>query len=346
MSVKRPTLKEVARLANVHPATASRALTEDERSRKLVNPETAERVRAAARALNYNPDPAARSLKTRKSHTVGVLIPDITNPLFPPIVRGIEDRLTQNGYVVLLGNTDDDPVRERLVLEVMLSRRVDGLVLATAARRHESLNFLAEGSFPLVLVNRVVDDRAIPSVATDDVTGIKMSVAHLASLGHTRIAHVAGPQEYSTGAGRFHGFRIGMEAVGLSVDDDLVAFSDAYSHSEGVRLCRELLRLPSRPTAIVAANDMLAIGCYQAFEEAGLTCPTDISIVGFNDAPYSNRLSPPLSSIAFPHYQVGVEAGQLMLERMEDPNLPTKVLFLPPSLVVRGSTAALSRALA
>lgn len=343
---KRVTLRDVARLAQVHPGTASRALNEQARAKKLVNPETAARVLQVAQELNYNPDPAARSLKTRRSHTVGVLIPDLTNPLFPPIIRGIEDRLAQSGFVVLLGNTDDDPKREKGVLEGMLSRRVDGLVLATAMRRSDIATVIGSEDLPIVLINRVVDDHAFPSVATDDVAGIKMAVAHLASLGHTRIAHLAGPQALSTGANRYRGFLAGMEAAGIPVDPELVVFAESFSHAEGVVRCRELLASRHGCTAIVAANDMLAIGCYQALEESGLTCPEDVSVVGFNDAPFSNRLSPPLSSVSFPHYQVGIEAAQLVLERISDPTAPTKVLFLPPELVVRRSTTRVASAVA
>ena len=176
MTSRSVTLRDVAKLAGVHPATASRALKEEARARGLVNPDTVARVMRAAKELDYHPDPVARSLKTRRSHTVGVVIPDLTNPLFPPIVRGIEDRLAQSGYVVLLGNTDNDSEREKLVLTSMRSRRVDALVLATARRRYNLLAELNLSDLPVVLVNRVVDDRAIPSVATDDVTGIGMAV--------------------------------------------------------------------------------------------------------------------------------------------------------------------------
>ena len=339
MNPRSVTLRDVAKLAGVHPATASRALNEEARARGLVNPDTVARVMRAAQELDYHPDPVARSLKTRRSHTLGVVIPDLTNPLFPPIVRGIEDRLAQSGYVVLLGNTDNDSEREKLVLTSMRSRRVDALVLATARRRYNLLAELNLSDLPMVLVNRVVDDKAIPSVATDDVAGIGMAVAHLVALGHTRIAHVAGPQALSTGAGRHNGFLLGMEAAGLEPDPALITFAEAFSVAEGVRCARALLAGRVRPTAIVAGNDMLAIGCYQAIEESGLKCPADISVVGFNDIPFSNRLSPPLTSVRFPHYQVGIEAAQLVLERIQSPNGPTKILFLPPELVVRGSTA-------
>jgi len=335
---RRVTLAEVAELAGVHPATASRALNQVEGA-GVVNPATVAKVAAAAARLGYRPNPVARSLRTRRSHTVGVLIPDLANPLFPPVIRGIEDRLAESGYVALLANTDDDPTRERQLLERMRERHVDGLVLATARRGFPAGSGLWEDDLPVVLVNRVVEDRALPAVAADDVAGIRLAVAHLVRLGHRRIAHVAGPQDLSTGSGRLRGFELGMAEQGLEVDPVQVVEAERYQVAEGLRCARQLLARRPRPTAIVAANDMLALGCYQALGELGLRCPQDCSVVGFNDMPFVDQLSPPLSSVRFDHYAMGREAAQLILERLSSPEGPTKVVFLPPELVVRSSTA-------
>src|SRR5450755_5003651 len=189
------TLKDVAARAGVHPATASRALNPE--TRLLVSEETARRVLAAASALGYTPTPVARSLRTRRSHTVGVLIPDLTNPLFPPIVRGLEDRLAAAGYVALIGNTDSDDDRERLVFELMRARHVDGFVFATARLRSSLLAEAAAAGLPVVLVNRHAEGYGFPSVSVDNERGIAMAIAHLVSLGHRRIAHIAGPQDVS-----------------------------------------------------------------------------------------------------------------------------------------------------
>jgi LacI family transcriptional regulator len=331
------TLRDVARLAGVHPATASRALNEQTRS--LVRAETAERVVEAARSLDYRPDHMARSLKTRRSSTVGVIVPDLTNPLFPPIVRGIEDRLTPRGYVALLGNTDNDDDRERRVIEGMRDRHIDGLIVATARRRHALLVDSSRSGMPIVLVNRVVDDHLLPSVSVDDPLGARQAVAHLVSLGHQRIGHVAGPQQLSTGHGRYRGFVGGLEACGLEPDHRLIVFADSFSEAEGYRRSVELLESGRRPTAIVAGNDMIALGTLRALEDAGLSCPGDISVVGFNDMPFMDRIAPPLTTVRLPHYEVGAAAADLLLERLADPGAPVKILFLPPELVVRSSTA-------
>jgi LacI family transcriptional regulator len=330
------TLKDVAAAAGVHPATASRALNPS--TRLLVSEDTAHRILAAADSLGYRPNTVARSLRTRRSHTVGVLIPDLNNPLFPPIVRGIEDRLAADGYVALIGNTDSDDERERLVFELMRARHVDGFVFATARLRSTVLAEAARAAIPVVLVNRHAEGYGFPSVSVDNERGVAMSVDHLVALGHRKIAHIAGPQDVSTGLSRYRGFLAAMAAHGLTVDPELVVYASAYSIEEGDRCCRALIAVDGC-TAIAAANDMLAVGCYEALEDAGLECPADISVVGFNDMPFIDRLRPPLTTVSFPHYQVGTEAGRLILERIAANGDHPTVHFLAPELKIRGSTA-------
>jgi LacI family transcriptional regulator len=329
------TLRDVAAAARVHPATASRALNPE--TRILVSEDTARRVAAAAARLGYQPNPVARSLRTRRSHTVGVLIPDLNNPLFPPIVRGLEDKLAAAGYVALIGNTDADASRERLIFEQMRARHVDGFVLATATLHDRLLAEAAAADLPVVLMNRLSQDYSFPSVSVDNEQGARMAISHLVKLGHTRIAHIAGPQEASTGVSRLRGFREGMAAHGLEVREDLIAYSGRYTVEEGTRCTRELLAAQGGFTAVAAANDMLAVGCYAALDETGLLCPDDISVIGFNDMPFIDRLRPPLTTVRFPHYQLGTEAAQLLLERIGERDAPVKILYLAPELIVRKS---------
>ena len=333
------TLRDVASAAGVHPATASRALNPG--TRLLVSEETAQRVTEAAERLGYRPNSVARSLRTRRSHTIGVLIPDLNNPLFPPIIRGIEDRLAQHGYVALIGNTDADPGKERLVFDQMRARHVDGFVLATATLNSPILAEAAKAGLPLVLMNRTAQDYPFSSVSVDNEQGIRAAVAHLTALGHTRIGHVAGPQDISTGAARLRGFQEAMASHGLPIGPADIVYATAYTVDEGLRCGRELLAGATDLTALIAANDMLAVGCYGALDEFELRCPEDMSVIGFNDMPFVDRLHPPLSTVRFPHTQVGTEAARLLVERIEngDGN-PVKILFLAPELVVRGSTVA------
>jgi LacI family transcriptional regulator len=331
------TLKDVARLAGVHAATASRALNLE--TRLLVSDETASRVLAAAAELGYRPNAVARSLRTRRSHTVGVLIPDLNNPLFPPIVRGLADRLETHGYVALIGNTDGDEAREHRVYEQLRARHVDGYVLATARLRDPLLEDAARSGVPVVLMNRITADDSFPSVTVDNERGCQLAVGHLLDLGHRDIACIAGPQDVSTGLARYRGFATAMAAAGLEVRGDRVLFARSFSIDEGYRCAREILSTRDSCTAIAAGNDMLAVGCYLALEEAGLRCPGDISVVGFNDMPFIDMLRPPLTTIAFSHYQVGAQAADLLIERLNGSTGPAKVIYVVPELIVRGSTA-------
>jgi LacI family transcriptional regulator, galactose operon repressor len=335
------TLRDVATAAGVHPATASRALNPG--TRLLVSEETAQRVAEAAERLGYRPNSVARSLRTRRSHTIGVLIPDLNNPLFPPIIRGIEDRLAEHGYVALIGNTDGDPGKERLVFDQMRARHVDGFVLATATLNSPILGEAAKAELPLVLMNRTAQDYPFSSVSVDNEQGVRAAVAHLIALGHTRIGHIAGPQDISTGTARLRGYQEAMRSHGLEIGPADVIYASGYTVEEGLRCGLGLLDATGDLTAVIAANDMLAVGCYAALDSRGVRCPEEMSVIGFNDMPFVDRLHPPLSTVRFPHYQLGTEAARLLLERIEGGQGPVKILFLAPELIARGSTVALKQ---
>ena len=191
---------------------------------------------------------------------------------------------------------------------------------------------------PLPVCSVAIELAGASFVSIDNESGMRMAVSHLIGLGHHRIAHIAGPQEVSTGLYRYRGFVAAMEAHGLAADPSLTVVAKAFSIEEGLRTTRTLLERGDC-TAVAAANDMLAVGCFAALEEAGLNCPANLSVVGFNDMPFIDRLRPPLTTIRFPHYQVGTEAAQLLLELIAGRGGPVKVLYLAPELVIRGSTA-------
>lgn len=336
-SVQTPTLRDVAEVAGVHAATASRALNPS--TRRLVNAETARRVLRAAESLGYQPNPIARSLKTAKSGTIGLVIPDLTNPLFPPIVRGIEDVLGPAGYNAWIVNTDNDPDRERAQVESLRSRQVEGLIVATARVEHPLLEKLHEQGMRMVLVNRRLENVGIPSVTGDDSAGVKMAVKHLADLGHRRIAHLAGPQSTSTGVIRSRAFVHAIRDHGLDDDPSLVADCEYWNEAEGARALRALLDEETKFTAIVAGNDLIALGCYDVFAERDISCPGDVSVVGFNNMPFLDKLRPPLTTVSVPHYAIGVEAARMLIETIDEPDRHPRSVLLPLSLVVRGSTA-------
>jgi LacI family transcriptional regulator len=337
MRVSAVTLKDVAQQAGVHPATASRALNLE--TRLLVSEQTASRVLAAAAELGYQPNTVARSLRTRRSHTIGVLIPDLTNPLFPPIVRGLADRLESHGYVALIGNTDGNDARGRRVFEQMGARHVDGYVLATAHLQDPLLDDAVRSGVPVVLMNRIAADDSFPSVTVDNEAGVRLAVQHLVALGHQDIACIAGPLDVSTGLVRYRGFRSAMTDAGLDVAEDRLAFARSFSIDEGYRCARQILAARDGCTAVAAGNDMLAVGCYRALDEAGLSCPGDMSVVGFNDMPFIDMLRPPLTTVTFSHQQVGAQAADLLIERLNGSTGPNKIVYVVPELIIRGSTA-------
>jgi LacI family transcriptional regulator len=334
--VGRSTLRDVAALAGVHTATASRALNPQRRA--LVDETTAERVRRAAAELGYSPNSIARSLKTSRSGSIGVVIPDLTNPLFPPIVRGIEDVLTAAGYSAMIVNTDNNPEREAAQVASLRGRQVEGMIFATARLHHPVLEQLAAEGVAMVLVNRKIEDVGIPNVTSDDAAGVALAMRHLTGQGHQRIAHLAGPQWTSTGVIRLRAYRHALADAGLPVDESLVEVCDVWTEDEGAKGLRRLLTAGQHFTAVLAGNDLLAVGGYDALYEQGLSCPADLSVVGFNDIAFMDKLRPALTTVRIPQYQIGVEAARVLLERIDDPSAPAKSVLLPPIFIERQST--------
>lgn len=336
----RATLREVAVMAGVHPATASRALNQQTES--LVNAETAARIKKVAAEMGYSPNPIARSLKTSRSASIGLVIPDLTNPLFPPIVRGVEDVLRTVGYNAWIVNTDNRPDVEKAAVDSFRQRNVEGFVFATAHLKHPLLDELAAASTPMVLVNRRSNSADIPSVTSDDAAGVSMAMQHLVDLGHTNIVHLAGPQDLSTGVNRRRAFLANLEELHLPAESSRTIICDEWSEQAGAKAMRTLLDSGPEFTAVLAGNDLLALGVYDALSERGLRCPDDISVVGFNDMPFMDKVSPPMTTVRIPHYEIGAEAARLLLEVLKDPDRHPRSLLLPLTMVVRSSTGPVS----
>jgi len=333
------TLRDVAREAGVHISTASRALNPETRS--IVNQETVERVLATADRLGYRPHPLARGLRKNKSMSVGMVIPDIENPLFGPIIAGAEQVLGSEGYSLLITNTDINETQTSQVVQALVERRVDGMILATASRSDDVINDLVDSGIQIVLVNRSTEGVPVPAILGDDLTGIGLAVEHLASLGHQRIGHVAGPQHLSTGLGRHQAFLIRMQGLGLEVDASAVEESTWYQVDPGYKAARSLFERRPDLTAIVAANDLIALGCYRAVREAGKEVGADVSITGYNDIPLLDLMQPPMTSVRVPYRQMGVEAANTLIEMMTTDSAEGRPISirLTPTLSVRESTA-------
>jgi LacI family transcriptional regulator len=330
-----PLLRDVAIAAGVHISTASRAL--DERTAPHVNAETVERVRQAADKLGYRVNGMARALRRQRSLIIGMVIPDINSPVFPAVVRGAEDVLSGVGYSLLLANTDSDPAKARAQITAVLASRADGLLLGMARREDPIVDeFMAAGT-PIVLVNRTIDRGAVPTVIADDYHGILAAVEHLYQLGHRKIGYVGGPCNVSTASQRRAAFEHAASRLGLP--DMGVIDTAAFSDEAGLEAGAQLLDAHPEVTAVVAANDLIAIGVINAAARRGLSCPRDLSVVGFNDIPDARRLQPPLTTIHIPHYDVGRRAAELLLALVENPGRHAETVMLAGELVVRGSTS-------
>ncbi|MDH3250808.1 MAG: LacI family transcriptional regulator [Acidimicrobiia bacterium] len=335
----RITLREVAEAAGVHMSTASRALNEE--TREVVNAETVARVLKAAKKLGYTPNPLARGLRTNRTLTVGMVIPDIENPLFGPIIGGAEARLGADGYSLLIADADlRNPSSAANVIETLIERRVDGLILATSARKDPTMADLSERNIAAVLVNRSADASPLPSIVGDDHAGIGLAVEHLVEMGHTRIGHVAGPRSISTGHGRRQAFLSWMQTVGINADPDDIEEAEWYRVDAGLAAAAALLDRKPDITAIVCANDLLAMGAYRAVRQRGLTVGPDVAITGYNDIPLLDLLEPPLTSVRVPYRQMGSEAAALLLSILSSDNGQDRPVSmrLAPTLSVRGSS--------
>lgn len=339
---KRVTLKDVAQAVGVHVSTVSRAL--DPKTRHLITPEVADEIIRVSERLAYRQNAAAYSLKTNRTRTVGVVIPDITNPIFPPIIRGVEDALAPHNYVAILANTDGDMQREENITETLRARGVDGLILASVEREDEAVSSLAVEGLAVVTVNRKVNDPSISSVVHDEDEAVRLILSHLVSLGHRRVANIAGPQRLSTGEARYRAFERHRAVLGLDKGADLVVFAHSLNEAEGERAADRLIAADLGFTALVCSNDRLAIGAIAALRRQGFACPDDISVTGHNDMPMIDRLSPPITTIRVQQYRAGYEAAELLLEALhtEPAERRPRHSVLPVELVVRGSSRALA----
>jgi LacI family transcriptional regulator len=335
----RPTLKDIARDVGVHVSTISRALN----GTHPVAPDLVQKIRRASERRGYQPNAAAVMLKTNRSRTIGVLIPDITDPVFPPIIRGIEDGLARHGYLAVLANTDGNAQRQVQVIQTLRPRGIDGLIVASALRHDEDVSRLTAG-MAVVTVSRRTDDPRFSSVVHDEDDGIRRILTHLASLGHRCVATIAGPQAVSTGYNRYMSFLRHGAGMRLKLDPPLISFARAFNELEGERCADELLAAGRSFTGLVCANDRLAVGALAALRRQGMHCPRDVSVTGFNDMALADRLSPALTTVRVDHYRAGVEAADLIVDKLaRGAAAEPRHLVLPVQLVARDSVRAIGR---
>ncbi|MFN2419323.1 MAG: LacI family DNA-binding transcriptional regulator, partial [Candidatus Limnocylindria bacterium] len=327
------TIDDVAARSGVSTATVSRVLSGSVPAR----PGTRERVLSAARELDYRPSGIARALKRQETRTLGLVITDITNPFYPQLVRAVESAAHARGYAIVLANGGDDPARELEHLDLLVERRVDGIVIVSSRMTRRHAERLRRTSVPAVLVNDSMAGSDLPAVTTAHGRGARLATEHLIGLGHRQIAHIAAPADQAASGQRRQGVRDALRAAGL--DDPLVAIGDG-GVAGGAQATEALIR--SEITAIVAYNDLTAIGALRALRSAGIAVPHGISVVGFDDIDLAAWTDPPLTTIRQPTDELGRRAVEHLADVLagNDGSLLTGPVLLEPALIVRESTAA------
>ncbi len=326
------TLREVAVRAGVSPITVSRALN----NTGHVSTETRQRVSVAVAELNYVPNAVASSLRSNRTQLLALLLTDVTNPFWTTVARGVEDGAMEAGYGVILCNTDEDQVKEARYLDLLLRRRIDGLVVAPTTESTEVLQHLMRRSVPFVLVDRLVSGVAADSVRGDSRGGAYDLTMHLLQTGHKRIGMISGPPTVSTAEERVMGYLDALREGDIPIDVDLICYGP-YREGWGREATLKLLSRQPRPDALFAANNFIALGVLEALSTQCLRVPEDIALVCFDDATRFAVGGPFLTTAAQPAAEMGRVAMRLLLDRLADPGRDLQDIVLPTELVVRAS---------
>ena len=327
-------LEDVAHRAGVSPATVSRVVNNP----TLVSEGTRARVEQVIAEMGYHPSRVARRLRVEsgRSNLIGLVIPDIQNLFFADIVRGVEDTAQRHGYTVFLGNADEDVEKERHYLDVMRSEAVDGVILPPSCETDTAAAQLVRDGIPVVCVDRRLAKLKVDTVVIDNVQGAFEATEHLLALGHRRIGFIGGRVHLSTSRERLQGYRQAFQNRDIPMDPTLVRAGDGRQES-GCQLAAELLELADPPTALVAGNNLMALGALEAIHARGLRIPEDVAIIGYDDTPWARALNPPLTTVRQPGHELGSRAMELLLQRIQQPDRSTSSVLLHPTLVVRKS---------
>ncbi len=327
-----PTIKQVAELARVSTATVSRFLS----GGNHISEETGERIVKAMAELNYQPNRIARNLRTRKAFTVGVILSDIRNPFFTSVVRGIEDVLHKSGYTLFLCNSDEDPHKETIYLKTLREEGVAGIILASSQKDLSDYRRIVGEHLPLVAIDRYSRGLEIDSVGVTNITGAQQAVEHLLSLGHERIAFINGPKQNINSIERQEGYEKAFAARNLKFDKKLVEYTN-FKQNGGYAAMQKLLKLKKNPTAVFAANNLLALGALQVVNEYNLKIPADLSFICFDDMLWTTAFQPPMTAVAQPTYELGTTAAEFLLERLKNFESPINHTILETKFIIRNS---------
>jgi len=330
----RASIRDVAARAGVSVTTVSHTLN----GTRFVSEQAKAKVHEAAHALGYVPSEVARGLKHNTTRTLGMLVPNNSNPYFAEIIRGVEHHSYAAGYSLLLCNSNDDPQQQADHLRVLAERRVDGIVLVASGDDDDIVACCKDLRLPLVLVDREIDAIAADLIEVDHAAGGELATAHLLGLGHARVACIVGPSDLRSSHQREAGWRRALAKAGIEPRADEVVRGD-FGPESGAAAMRRLLQSARRPTAVFVCNDMMAIGALHAAHEAGIGVPERLSVVGFDDIELAAYTSPPLTTVAQPKEAIGTGAAGLLLERLREGRVEPRRTVLQPALHLRASTA-------
>ena len=327
-------LTDVAKRAHVSIATVSRVINNSDK----VVPETRALVQKAMDELGFRPNRVARRLRQKggKRHLLGLILPDIQNPFFAEVARGVEDVAYAHQFAVMLCNSDEDPKKEAFYLNVMRDESVDGIILPPIAEHDAAVIKLAQSGMPIVSVDRSLSTAMVDTVEVDNRQGAFEAVAHLIKLGHKRIGLIAGRPTVSTGRDRRVGYEEALEANKIPLRAEYIRVGD-NKQASGLALATELLTLSPRPTALFVSNNLMAVGALEAIHRLKLKVPEEVALIGFDDLPWAEALDPPLTVVRQPAYDVGRAAAEMLIKRLSDRTLPVAWLRLRPKLILRKS---------
>ena len=328
------TMKDVAQLAGVSTATVSRALMTPEK----VSVSTRKRVETAVLEAGYSPNTLARNLRRNESKTIITIVPDICDPYFVEIIRGIEDAAVENDYLVLLGDSGQQKKRESSFVNLVFTKQADGMLLLGTDHPFDVSKPEQKNLPPMVMACEFAPELELPTVHIDNLTSAFEAVNYLAQLGHKRIAQISGPTTATLCKFRQQGYQQALRRAGVSMNPAYSAVGD-FTFEAGAQAVRQLLALPEQPTAIFCHNDAMAIGAIQEAKKLGLRVPQDLSIVGFDDIQFAQYCDPPLTTISQPRYEIGRQAMLMMLDLLKGNDVQAGSRLLEAKLVVRGSTA-------
>jgi LacI family transcriptional regulator len=328
------TMKQVAEKAGVSTSTVSHVIN----NTRVVSPDVRARVLSIIAEMRYIPSAVARSLKNDKTHTIGMMVPNSSNPYFAELIQGIEDAAFKRSYNVILCNAYDDPKKQAAYLRVLMEKRIDGLILVASGADDELALLLRDQSVPIVLVDREVAGVEADFIESDHETGGYLATRYLIELGHTDIGCVSGPADLPPARDRVAGYLRALKEAGLKFRLDYLVRSD-FTSEGGFRAFQQLLALNQPPTAIFASNDLMAIGGICAASEARLRIPQDLSVIGYDDIALASYSTPRLTTMAQPKYEMGQRVTRLLLERIMGGHLPLRRELLQTTLVERQSTA-------